>query len=65
MVFEIAVIFMLSYNSSVHLEAVTEQNCQNGTLWLYLVNCFLICATIATTYVHWRIKLASDYCGLS
>jgi hypothetical protein len=48
--FEIAVTFTLSYNSSVHLEAVTEPKCQNGTLWFYSVICFLICATEAITY---------------
>ena len=50
MVFEIAEIFTLSYNSSAHTEAVTEPKCQNGTLWLYSVICFLICATRATIY---------------
>ena len=50
LVFEIAVTFTQSYNSSVHTEVATEPKCQNGTLWLYSVICFLICATGATIY---------------
>jgi len=66
MVFEIAVTFMLSYNSSVHLEAVTEPKCQNGTLCLCSLTCFLTCATGATIYTgesNWPVITAvwADY----
>ena len=61
MVFKILVTLMLSYNSSVHLEAITEQKCKNGTLWLYFVKCFLICATgtkIYTEESNWPVITA-------